>query len=613
MKHLLIFGIILFVGTMSYAQKDTVVVPGYYETLTYGTLNNAIDSAIADNSINNKVFKLNPYEAYVLSRSIYIDKGQSLEIVAPTPLRAGDADPETVQNSAPPQIIWTEESITKDYVIQTYGDLIMKNIWVRFADFIGSKVASSISFENQDEADNPERGTFDGCIFDYNGIGAEGGGTILVKGDDFVGKFENCYWRNNSDNHFRYYGRAVSFPYQSSGWHSDSLFFENCTFDNLGRVIMSEGNEFHSNVQFNHCTILNTVEWAVQTAGWNKNMSVTNSIIVNPFMYGYRAVDVCDPDQTFDDFEAGLCGNPAGSVIDNVTPVDSFGFSEFVDFTDHDRSIFVGNDAYAYTDYMKNWYTDCDWCKTQHQSRNDLELFHPSPMVSQDAIDQFFDSTDAMNNKEFPRMNIDNSTIYGDDPGFIVEATNQDTMLIFIEYKWSTAADIDWSYEPNAGFKQVWPLPENLAYNNTQYQTAAMGGLPLGDLNWYPQQISAWKAQRNDEWTTINNWLDYGSATGPDAVNEKPGATPVNYVLRQNYPNPFNPTTQIEYSVPKYGYVTLKVYNTLGQEVATLFDGQQKTGNYVATFDGTGLASGVYMYRLESEGVSISKKFVLMK
>jgi hypothetical protein len=83
--------------------------------------------------------------------------------------------------------------------------------------------------------------------------------------------------------------------------------------------------------------------------------------------------------------------------------------------------------------------------------------------------------------------------------------------------------------------------------------------------------------------------------------------------LNQNYPNPFNPVTQIAYSVPVTGHVALEVFNTLGQKVVTLFDGTRKAGKYVATFDGTGIAGGVYFYRLQSEDVSITKKLVLVK
>jgi hypothetical protein len=88
---------------------------------------------------------------------------------------------------------------------------------------------------------------------------------------------------------------------------------------------------------------------------------------------------------------------------------------------------------------------------------------------------------------------------------------------------------------------------------------------------------------------------------------------PTKFNLSQNYPNPFNPTTKISYSLPQSGYITLKVYNILGQEVSTLFAGEQRAGNYVATFDASKLASGVYLYRLEAGTFSVTKKLVLLK
>lgn len=85
------------------------------------------------------------------------------------------------------------------------------------------------------------------------------------------------------------------------------------------------------------------------------------------------------------------------------------------------------------------------------------------------------------------------------------------------------------------------------------------------------------------------------------------------YTLSQNYPNPFNPTTTISYSVPKAGPVTLKVYNILGQQVATLFSGRQTAGSHIVTFDGSRLASGVYFYVLKAGNTQITKKLMLLK
>ncbi len=97
-------------------------------------------------------------------------------------------------------------------------------------------------------------------------------------------------------------------------------------------------------------------------------------------------------------------------------------------------------------------------------------------------------------------------------------------------------------------------------------------------------------------------------------VRENPAAkVPTSFALSQNYPNPFNPSTQINYSIPKNSLVTLKIYNVLGQEVATIFSGQQKAGNYIVTFDASKYASGVYFYRIQAGTFSSTKKMILMK
>ncbi|OGU30391.1 MAG: hypothetical protein A2057_12075 [Ignavibacteria bacterium GWA2_35_9] len=613
MKQFFLFFLIITCSIL-YAQKDTVLVPGFYESGgvapdNYGTLNTAVQTAIDNSTINNTVFKLKSYEVYVLNRSIYIDHGQSIELYADKPLRAGEGTAEEVQSSAPPQIVWTEDqAVDRQYMIQTYGDVKATNIWFRMCDFLNGKVQTAITFENQNEG--AELGEFDGCLFDYVGIGSEAAGAICVKADHFVGIFKNSYWRNNSDNHFRYYGRAISFPYQSTGWHYDSLLFENCSFTNLGRIVMQEGNEYGDNVHINHCTMVNSLEWVFQSAGWINNASITNSIFLNPSVLGYRALDVCDDDQDYDDFEDGLCDPPGGGLINGITAVDSFGFT--VPFTDFDRKIFIGNNAYAFSQYLQDWYKGCGWCMTQIQQRHPEELYNPSPMLGENEI-AFIDSMDAGSNKVFKTMNVDWTTIYDQDPQFVVEPTNQDTFLTFVEYKWSTAADVDWSYEPYAAQIQQWPLPENMAYNNAAYQTAAMGSFPLGDLNWWPTQLTTWEAQRDDEWTTINNWLNYGDPNGPSGVREILGVIPDEYALQQNYPNPFNPVTNIQYSVPVSGNVSLNIYNSLGQLVATIFNGDQHAGSYIAEFDASGLASGIYMYQLQSGNVTLTKKLVLMK
>jgi 5'-nucleotidase / UDP-sugar diphosphatase len=98
----------------------------------------------------------------------------------------------------------------------------------------------------------------------------------------------------------------------------------------------------------------------------------------------------------------------------------------------------------------------------------------------------------------------------------------------------------------------------------------------------------------------------------PGAV-ERSGAAPVRYDLLQNYPNPFNPTTTIVFVLPKTSLVSLKVFNLLGQEVAVLAEGRVGAGEHSFRFDGKGLASGIYLYRLHAGDFLQTKKMILMK
>ena len=111
--------------------------------------------------------------------------------------------------------------------------------------------------------------------------------------------------------------------------------------------------------------------------------------------------------------------------------------------------------------------------------------------------------------------------------------------------------------------------------------------------------------------------LDASSVTtfvseDPVGVKEET-SVPIEFQLYQNYPNPFNPTTQIKYSIPENDYISLKVYNLLGELVATLFNGYQQSGSHLVTFDGMGLPNGVYLYQLVTDNFTDTKKLVLLK
>lgn len=101
---------------------------------------------------------------------------------------------------------------------------------------------------------------------------------------------------------------------------------------------------------------------------------------------------------------------------------------------------------------------------------------------------------------------------------------------------------------------------------------------------------------------------------GPSSVKTtNPNQLPSAYALHQNYPNPFNPTTNIEFHIPTDGIVSLKAYDAIGREVATLANEQMNAGSYKTSFDGKGLASGVYFYRLKVNNYVDIKRMTFIK
>lgn len=97
------------------------------------------------------------------------------------------------------------------------------------------------------------------------------------------------------------------------------------------------------------------------------------------------------------------------------------------------------------------------------------------------------------------------------------------------------------------------------------------------------------------------------------SVSEVVGEVPKSFSLEQNYPNPFNPATTIEFSLFRSGYVTLKVFNLLGEEVATLVQGELNVGKYKTQWNSMGFPTGVYFYRLQTADFVETRKLLLLR
>ena len=110
-----------------------------------------------------------------------------------------------------------------------------------------------------------------------------------------------------------------------------------------------------------------------------------------------------------------------------------------------------------------------------------------------------------------------------------------------------------------------------------------------------------------------NFFVDDITAGGATGTGNNISLTPEKFELSQNYPNPFNPSTKINFSLPKQGFVTLKIYDVVGKEVAKLVNEVKPAGYYSVYFNASTLSSGVYFYRIETTGFVETKRMMLIK
>ena len=190
-------------------------------------------------------------------------------------------------------------------------------------------------------------------------------------------------------------------------------------------------------------------------------------------------------------------------------------------------------------------------------------------------------------------------------------------------------------FKADAQLNEIWPVAWNLGpvidtgyakciYDDSGYVFGEMRrikGVLIFDESynyysfWLAEGIGLVRDQYDDGTVSILNYakingIEYGTIV---SVNEDMPASPIEFTVSQNYPNPFNPITNIKFRTSNFGFVSLKVYDVLGNEIRTLVNEEKPAGEYQVTFNGSGLASGVYVYRLKANGKIISKKMILLQ
>lgn len=360
---------------------------------------------------------------------------------------------------------------------------------------------------------------------------------------------------------------------------------ENNTYVNHGRLLGNGGNFYESDLIENHITSVNC-QTNAQNLHWKQGL-MANNIFYNWSWLGRTPADVAY-NYSFTTFEFY-----AGLALDSV-------------------SLYVGRNLLYRDPAIKAYYD------------NELAGYNVMPYIV------WNESVDTTITED------DNFTIgknYWDiDPMFTTPTDNLDKMFGWLSNHYDSLVTewVDWrspspvTYDANGQPVLSWPPAFDLTYANEALQKAGTDGLPVGDLNWFPDAKADYEANRaqyiaalQDSITSATSLYIPGDSlsgriTEITSVRQS-DAIAKEYNLSRNYPNPFNPSTNIKFSIPKSDIVTLKVYNVLGQEVATLINRELAAGSYKVDFNASQLSSGVYFYTIKTGSFTATKKMMLLK
>ena len=381
--------------------------------------------------------------------------------------------------------------------------------------------------------------TFDNCEFDSVRS------RVIVVDQNYCSLFiKDCIIHNVFGGNFT--GRTID----GRSTMIDSLVIQNSTFFNIQHSILNKFGGTERYVKFDHNTVYNLARTPLKIVQCPE-VIVTNNLFLQTGLLGYELSW-----KTF--YESSTYQNSDRdhwTRIELLPMADStrayFGMDQIIDFKNNNFWIDPAIDA-ALPDTMFGYMNiDFDFAKE---------------MVGDDTLTWISENVEFSNAPEVRgiEMSIEARIGGGGSPHV---TPGYDFANAPYEFSYSTASA---SY------------------------TAAEGGLPLGDLNWFPEKKLAWEQLT-------------------DIEEEKNYDIPTTFALEQNYPNPFNPATIIKYSVPERSNVQLRIYNAIGQEVAELVNIVQQAGTYSVSFNASSLSSGVYFYSINTGTFTNTKKMLLLK
>jgi hypothetical protein len=444
--------------TVPWLDGNNLIVNSLYNAIAGDTL------ADGSRANPNRVYQLEQGGFYYITERIE-NNGFALRIVG----EEGDpSDP--FKNPPMIQLEHREDGSRADKILTAGGDVLLKNLIINGKTTLGDLPYEILRFDA-----TGANYTIDNVIFEYAAWGIMGfygqGSEIYIHNS----KFRNLHSRNQP-----WGGRGMSIWSDMAKVH-----IVNNTFFHIGGFAIQVEGGVASELWINHNTFVNVGRHPV-LHGWHKNSFFTNNLIVNGWWHG-------EGSEGFNSIRLGQEDNQFSGMFYIDELPTRYGL-------EIERVVVLSNNS-NYTD-------------------PEIEAFFQST------------STDAFPLRKQPFVNVrtqnyadeyDNiviqNTFDGPNPGLVNYAKNFDEMIAFINairaqsetipsYYWDPGRDDD-------NYSIQWPLPENLSYTNNTHRTAGIGGFPLGDLNWFPEQKAAWENAREQQEAEIRGL----AGAAPELVN----------------------------------------------------------------------------------------------
>lgn len=542
MKKLSTLLSVIFMLTISsslFAQPDTILIPN---NPVPGTLKDAIiGDTLTDGSRTNpeRVYKLERNGVYFLSGMF--NAGFDLKIIADEP-----------DDTHRPPIIAPAQAAGIDHDFICHGDVYFKNLYISNISAGGTRNYGGIlCFKDQGEY------VLDGCILEGN----QWNGFVIFAPTKSI-TMTNCIVRNATNSGSPWNGRGLS----TRDKPVENVTITNNTFYNLNSfVFRGEWNEI-KHLDFNHNTIVNTIKWPIQ---WHyiTDASFNYNIFYNTHSFGESESEKLGQDTDGQSFG-----------IFNLFELPQHDFIDSLGYTEHGRKINLFNNNYIFSDEVKNFWADIDSVEAE-------------PWMNE-RTQAMFDNPDYTNLSEVLTSNLDP---YFANVGNTDTWNTVDSMIKFMEGLRDTnvVKPLYWGFEPDLNatpFEMQWPLPEDLSYYDPYLLTAAPGGCPIGDLNWFPAL--------KENCMTV--------ATTTPKVSE-------GLVVEQNTPNPFKGQTTIAYTLADASEISVSIIDINGKVITTLFSGNQAQGRHTVEWNATDQATGTYFYQIKTKNALITRKLELIK